>query len=180
MKKTCALLLSICLMLGMSTVLSAKAAPLEKRAAQAYNSSLKKTELNVSANNKLTTTDYNSIYIPIKDIFKNHVDAVKWDNKKKIAIVKNQGSELILNFSGKELKATENQVILPKSWTKLSNGSAGINVFVLAYLFEIYADDSDKERLKWAEKLSFLDIKQTEGIGGAKDGVMHIFVVYND
>lgn len=102
-----------------------------------------------------------------------------WDGKNKITKIKNRGQELILNFSGKEITASKNQVVLPEDWVQLNNGVSTINAFVLAYIFEEYADDSDQERVDWEEKLEFLDIKQTTGIPGV-DRYMHVFVEFND
>ena len=39
--------------------------------------------------------------------------------KKKITTIKNEGQELILNFSGKEITAGNNQVVLPQEWVHL-------------------------------------------------------------
>ncbi|WP_090995591.1 hypothetical protein [Paenibacillus sp. OK003] len=57
--------------------------------------------------------------------------------------------------------------------------SNSINAFVLTYIFEYYADESDHERVEWEERLEFLDIKQTTGIAGV-DRNMHVFVEFND
>ncbi|UOK63343.1 hypothetical protein MT997_00350 [Paenibacillus sp. OVF10] len=75
--------------------------------------------------------------------------------KEKITTIKNEGQELILNFSGKEITAGKNQVVLPQEWVQLKNGVSSIDAFVLVYIFEYAADDSDQERLDWEEKLNF-------------------------
>ncbi|WKL04296.1 hypothetical protein Q0F98_14905 [Paenibacillus amylolyticus] len=99
--------------------------------------------------------------------------------KEKITTIKNQDQELILNFSGKKITAGNNQVVFPQEWVKLNKGVSSIDAFVLAYIFEVAADDSDQERLDWEEKLSFLDIKETTGLPGL-DKYMHVFVEFND
>lgn len=75
--------------------------------------------------------------------------------KEKITTIKNQGHELILNFSEKTVIPRENQLIVPKEWLQLKNGASAINAFVSAYLFEVYADDSDQERVEGRNNLNF-------------------------
>ena len=153
--------------------------PFKERAANVYNSSLKKVELSVIKEGKSTKTTYNSIYIPVKDVFKRSGATFEWDGKKKITTIKNEGQELILNFSGKEITAGNNQVVLPQEWVQLKNGVSSMDAFVLAYIFELSTDDSDQERVDWKEKLNFLDIKGTTGFPGL-DKYMHVFVQFND
>lgn len=179
MKKIFSVFLMSIMFLNIVSAASAKDSSLLDRAAHEYNSTLQKTQLNVTKNDKLTTTNYKSIYIPVKDVFKNSGTSIKWDNKKKITTLKKNGSELILNFSGKKISATKNQVLLPQEWIQLKKGVSSINAFVLAYIFDEYADDSDSERIKWMNQLEFLDIKKTSGIGGV-DGAMHVFVEFQD
>lgn len=184
MKRLISLLLMLCFVVSNAAIASAdiestEDLPFVERAAHMYNSSLQKSVLNVSKAGELTTTEYNSIYIPVKDAFKSSGAKIQWDGKKKITTIKNRGHELILNFSGKTLIPRENQLVVPKEWLQLKNGASSINAFVLAYLFEVYADDSDQERVEWEKHLEFLDIKQTTGIGGI-DGYMHVFVEFND
>ncbi|WP_145323431.1 stalk domain-containing protein [Paenibacillus xylanexedens] len=184
MKRFFSLLLMLTLVVGVASVASAKDQPLKdrpfkERAAYTYNPSLKKVELNITAHDKLTTTTYNSVYVPVKDIFKASGATIKWDGKKKITTIKNQDQELILNFSEKKVTAGKNQVVLPQEWVKLNKGVSSIDAFVIAYIFEVAADDSDQERLDWEEKLSFLDIKETTGLPGL-DKYMHVFVEFNN
>ncbi|CAM3240702.1 hypothetical protein HP548_26470 [Paenibacillus taichungensis] len=184
MKRLVSLLLMSTLVVGVVSVASAtdqplKDLPFKERAAYTYNPSLKKIELNITKDHKLTRTTYNSTYVPMKDVFKQSGATFNWDGKKKITTVKNQGQELILNFSGKEITAGKNQVILPREWVQLKNGVSSIDAFVLAYIFEVAADESDQERVDWEEKLKFLDIKETTGLPGL-DKYMHVFVEFND
>lgn|GEM_PF-618984 len=184
MKRIISLLLMLSLVVSVSSVASALDQslldlPFKKRAANVYNPSLKKVLLDISKDNKLTTTQHNSIYVPMKDVFKQSGATFNWDGKKKITTVKNQGQELILNFSGKEITAGKNQVVLPREWVQLKNGVSSIDAFVLAYIFEVSADDSDQERVDWKEKLNFLDIKGTAGLPGL-DKYMHVNVQFND
>ncbi|WP_269054356.1 stalk domain-containing protein [Paenibacillus tundrae] len=172
------------LVVGVVSVASAtdqplKDLPFKERAAYTYNPSLKKIELNITKDHKLTRTTYNSTYVPMKDVFKQSGATFNWDGKKKITTVKNQGQELILNFSGKEITAGKNQVVLPREWVQLKNGVSSIDAFVLAYIFEVAADESDQERVDWEENLKFLDIKETTGLPGL-DKYMHVFVEFND
>jgi hypothetical protein len=132
----------------------------KERAANVYNPSLKKVLLDISKDNKLTTTQHNSIYVPMKDVFKQSGATFNWDGKKKITTVKNQ-------------------VVLPREWVQLKNGVSSIDAFVLAYIFEVSADDSDQVRVDWKEKLNFLDIKGTAGLPGL-DKYMHVNVQFND
>lgn len=185
MKRFFSLLLMLTLVIGVGSVASAALdqslldLPFKERAASVYNSSLKKVELIVSKNGKSTKTNYNSTYIPVKDVFKVSGATFKWDGNKKITTVKNQGQELILNFSGKEVTAGKNQVVLPKDWVQLKNGVSNIDAFVLSYIFELSTDDSDQERVDWKEKLNFLDIKGTGGFPGL-DKYMHVNLQFND
>lgn len=184
MKRLISLLLMLTLVVGAASVASAKDpslndVPFKERAAYMYSASIKKSILNVSKSGELTTTTYNSIYIPVKDVFNASGATIMWDGKNKITKIINRGQELILNFSGKEITASKNQVVLPEDWVQLNKGVSTINAFVLAYTFEEYADDSDQERVDWEEKLEFLDIKQTTGIPGV-DRYMHVFVEFND
>ncbi|PIH58601.1 stalk domain-containing protein [Paenibacillus sp. LK1] len=184
MKRLVSLLLMSTLVVGVVSVASAtdqplKDLPFKERAAYTYNPSLKKIELNITKDHKLTRTTYNSTYVPMKDVFKQSGATFNWDGKKKITTVKNQGQELILNFSGKEITAGKNQVVLPREWVQLKNGVSSIDAFVLAYIFEVAADESDQERVDWEEKLKFLDIKETTGLPGL-DKYMHVFVEFND
>ncbi|WP_128100150.1 stalk domain-containing protein [Paenibacillus sp. DCT19] len=184
MKRFISLLLMLCLVGSVSSIASANNQPLEdlplvERAAHMYNSSLKKSVLNVTKAGKLTTTEYNSIFIPVKDVFKSSGANIQWDGKNKITTIKNKEHELILNFSEKTVIPRKNQLIVPKEWLQLKNGASTMNAFVLAYLFEVYADESDQERVEWEKQLEFLDIKQTTGIGGI-DGYMHVFVEFNE
>ncbi|SEK75915.1 MULTISPECIES: stalk domain-containing protein [unclassified Paenibacillus] len=184
MKRLVSLFLMSTLVVGVVSVASAtdqplKDLPFKERAAYTYNPSLKKIELNITKDHKLTRTTYNSTYVPMKDVFKQSGATFNWDGKKKITTVKNQGQELILNFSGKEITAGKNQVVLPREWVQLKNGVSSIDAFVLAYIFEVAADESDQERVDWEEKLKFLDIKETTGLPGL-DKYMHVFVEFND
>ncbi|MEK4055934.1 stalk domain-containing protein [Paenibacillus sp. FSL F4-0087] len=184
MKRLVSLLLMSTLVVGVVSVASAtdqplKDLPFKERAAYTYNPSLKKIELNITKDHKLTRTTYNSTYVPMKDVFKQSGATFNWDGKKKITTVKNQGQELILNFSGKEITAGKNQVVLPREWVQLKNGVSSIDAFVLAYIFEVAANESDQERVDWEEKLKFLDIKETTGLPGL-DKYMHVFVEFND
>ncbi|MDR6724542.1 hypothetical protein J2W91_003010 [Paenibacillus amylolyticus] len=184
MKRFISLLLMLSFVVSIASVASADDQSLEdlsfvERAAHMYNSSLKKSVLDVSKSGKLTTTEYNSIYIPVKDVFKSSGATIRWDGKNKITTIKKQEHEIILNFSTKTVIPRENQLVVPKEWLQLKNGASSINAFVLAYLFEVYADESDQERVEWEKQLEFLDIKQTTGIGGI-DGYMHVFVEFND
>jgi len=184
MKRFFSLLLMLTFVISVASVASAKDQslkdpPFNERAASTYNSSLKKVELNITKDDELTTTTYNSIYIPVKDVFKPSGATIKWDGKKKVTTIKNQGQELILNFSGKNITAGKNQVVLPQEWVQLKNGVSSIDAFVLAYIFEVAADESDQERVDWEEKLKFLNIKEATGIPGL-DKYMHVFVVFND
>ena len=183
MKKGISLLLTISLLfiLSANVLASTPNSAFAQKAKNIYNPLLKKTVLNVSQNDVGKEYHYNSIYIPVKDLFANHVQAITWDNVRKIILVKNQGSELVLNFSGKEFKVSNNQVVLPTEWIKLENGRAGINCFVLAYIFDRNADSlKDKEREAWKDKLSFLNIDWTDGLPGVNDGYMHVSVNYNN
>lgn len=93
--------------------------------------------------------------------------------------IKNQGKELILNFSGKDIVVGKSHITLPQDWVQLKNGVSSIDAFVLAYIFEVAADDSDQERVNLEEKLKFLDIKGTTGLPGF-DKYMYVFVEFND
>ncbi|KAG2865625.1 hypothetical protein PC115_g25518 [Phytophthora cactorum] len=184
MKRLISLLLMSSLVVGVVSVASAndqplKDLPFKERAAYTYNPSLKKIELNITKNHKLTTTTYNSIYVPVKDVFKASGATIKWDGKNKLTTIKNQEQELILNFSGKSIAVGKNQVALPQDWVQLINGVSSIDAFVLAYIFEVAADESDQERVDWEENLKFLDIKETTGLPGL-DKYMHVFVEFND
>ncbi|UPK41435.1 stalk domain-containing protein [Paenibacillus pabuli] len=184
MKRAISLLLILTFVFSVTSIASAKDQStkdltFEERAANMYSPLLKKSILNVTHDNKLTTTTYQSIYIPVKDIFKSTAAIITWDGKKKITTIKNQGQELILNFSGNTVFAEQSQVVLPQEWVQLKNGVSTINAFVLTYIFEHYADESDQERVEWEERLEFLDIKQTTGIAGV-DRNMHVFVEFND
>ncbi|MEK3918483.1 stalk domain-containing protein [Paenibacillus sp. FSL K6-2393] len=185
MKRFVSLLLMLTLVVCVGSVASAALdqslmdLPFKERAANVYNSSLKKVELSVIKEGKSTKTTYNSIYIPVKDVFKRSGATFEWDGKKKITTIKNEGQELILNFSGKEITAGKNQVVLPQEWVQLKNGVSSIDAFVLVYIFEYAADDSDQERLEWEEKLNFLEINETTGLPGL-DKYMHVFVQFND
>lgn len=185
MKRIVSLLLMLTLIVGVGSVASAALdqslldLPFKERAANVYKASLKKVELNITKNHKLTTTDYNSVYVPVKDVFKQSGATIQWDGKNKVTTIKNQGKELILNFSGKDIEVGKNQVSLPQDWVQLKNGVSSIDAFVLAYIFEVAADDSDQERINWEEKLKFLDIKGTTGLPGF-DKYMHVFVEFND
>ncbi|WP_433921722.1 stalk domain-containing protein [Paenibacillus taichungensis] len=184
MKRLVSLLLMLSLVVSVSSVASALDQslldlPFKERAANVYNPSLKKVLLNITKDHKLTTTTYNSIYVPVKDVFKASGATIKWDGKNKVTTIKNQGQELILNFSGKSIAVGKNQVALPQDWVQLKKGESSINAFVLAYIFEVAADESDQERVDWEEKLKFLDIKETTGLPGL-DKYMHVFVEFND
>ena len=183
MKRFLSLLLMLTLVVSVASVASAKDKTsvnqtFKERAANTYNPSLKKVELNITKSDKLTTTTYNAVYIPVKDIFKASGATIKWDKKKKITTITNEDHELILNFSGKPISAGKNQVVVPEDWVKLNKGVSCFDAFTLAYIFEVAADDSDQERLNWQEQLSFLNIKETTGLPGM-DKYMHVFVEYS-
>lgn len=179
MKRFLTLLLMLTLVVGVASVTSAEELSFKERAENTYSNLLKRVVLDVSKNDTLTTTKYNSIYVPVKDLFKSTGATITWDSKNKITSVQKQGTELILNFSGKEITAGKNQVVLPQEWVQLEKGVSGIHACVLAYIYESGADDTDQERLEWQEKLNFLNIEQTSGIAGV-DRYMHVGVVFKD
>ncbi|MFD2114181.1 hypothetical protein [Paenibacillus yanchengensis] len=103
---------------------------------------------------------------------------IKWDKQTKTATIVNNGQSAVLNFSGKAIEGSKNQIILPTEWIRLENGKSMINVNVLCYIFDPAADKlADKERDDWASKLSFLNIS-TEGIYSAVDGYLQVFLSY--
>ncbi|NGM84694.1 hypothetical protein G5B47_20030 [Paenibacillus sp. 7124] len=148
-----------------------------------HYSTATKSVLNLSADDKLTTTTYNSIYIPIKDIFAKQVDSLTWDNTKKLATITNEGKQLLINLSGKSIAASDNQVILPSEWVRIVNGRVSLNAYVLAFIFDRYADrynDTEQvsaERAQWESKLSFLNIDWTDGLAD-KEHYIHVNVVF--
>jgi len=175
----------ICLMLftvSMSNSVQA-ADSLRTRAMNAYNPALTKTILSMGEiGDKKTNIErkYNSQYIPVKDAFGPYVDSLVWNKATKVVTVKNNGKEMILNFSGKKVTGKTNQVVLPGNWTKLVNGQATINGSILTYLFDEYGSSyNDMERDQWQEQLSFLNIDHTDGIPGVRDGYMHVYLAYN-
>ncbi|BBI32115.1 stalk domain-containing protein [Cohnella abietis] len=148
------------------------------RAMNAYNPELKNTHLRVVQDKKVKEFKYKEQFIPVRDLFGPYVDSIKWDNKTKIAVVSNNSSELVLNFSGKNIVAKENQVVLPTEWIRVNKGRIEINAFVVAYLFDKYSDSyGDNERDQWEEELAFLDIKESEGIPGVRDGYLHVYIL---
>lgn len=74
------------LLISMLTFASlAGASPADKAfvtTSKQHYSNATKSILNLSADGKLTRTKYNTIYIPIKDIFAKQVDSLTWDNTK--------------------------------------------------------------------------------------------------
>ncbi|UOK63344.1 hypothetical protein MT997_00355 [Paenibacillus sp. OVF10] len=89
MKRFVSLLLMLTLVVCVGSVASAALdqslmdLPFKERAANVYNSSLKKVELSVIKEGKSTKTTYNSIYIPVKDVLKRSGATFEWDGKKK-------------------------------------------------------------------------------------------------
>ncbi|MDU4697848.1 MULTISPECIES: hypothetical protein [Paenibacillus] len=160
------------------TIVQAGDYSLVKAAAQVYNTDLKKTALHVTQDDELKEYFYDTTYIPIRDLFQGYT--ISLDKNQKVATVKNQDSELVLNFSGQEIKPSANQVVLSSDTVRLSKGIAEISAFAITYIFDKYGDAiEDPERDAWKEKLSFLNI-ETEGISGVRDGYMHVYVVYLD
>ncbi|MFT9370373.1 hypothetical protein [Paenibacillus polymyxa] len=183
MRKTFVTMLSLCLILVLSTTSYAASSKqsLEKNANKIYSSSLKKTFLVISRDQMKKEYNYNSGYIPVKDLFRDYVDSITWDGKKKIVVIKNQGSELILNASGGMIRSADNQVVAPSEWIRLSNGSIQIKSSVVAYIFDREGDAyKDSEREEWKDKLSFLNIKETVGLPDVKSDGLFVNVVYNN
>lgn len=183
MRKTVVFLLSFSLffVFGASIQAAGVSDSIAKKADHAYNSNLKNTALTISYKQEGEQFDYKSQYIPLKDLFSGYVDSVSWDAKKKVALVENQGKVFVLNVSGKEIIPLSNQIVAPTEWTRISKGSVEVKASVIAYVFDRYGDSyNDKEREAWEEKLNFLDIKETDGLPGIRDGYFHISLTYND
>ena len=183
MRKAVIFLLSFSLffVFGASIQAAGVSDSIAKKADHAYNSNLKNTALTISYKQKGKQFNYKSRYIPIKDLFGGYVDSVSWDAKKKVALVGNQGKVFVLNVSGKEITPLSNQIVAPTEWTRISKGSVEIKASVIAYVFDRYGNTyKDKEREAWREKLDFLDIKETDGLPGIRDGYLHVSLTYND
>lgn len=152
---------------------------LRTRAEHAYDPVRTKVEVTMLPSEKNDL--YTDTYIPVRDIFASHADSVVWNNKMKTVLITKNGKSAILNFSGKRISADRNEIVLPSTWTKIDNGKTTINAYVFCYLFERYSEAyADAERDAWQNKLNFLGIEQTEGIPGVRDGIMHVYVTFNE
>ncbi|MHA0856906.1 hypothetical protein [Paenibacillus sp. CMAA1364] len=151
-----------------------------KRAESLYKPTLTKLSLDIIQGTNHKKHTYNSKYIPLKDLFNGYVDSLSWDGKKKTVVVKNEGSELIFNFSNNKMTESSNQIVIPSDWIRLTNGTSEINASVITYIFDRYGEPGkDLERDDWKEKLNFLDIKEMDGLSGISDGYLHVGVAYN-
>lgn len=123
--------------------------------------------------------DLGTITIPGQDVgvrtfFEKFTEGVSWDQKNKVAIVKNKGKKLIIPFSGKAT-AQANQVVLPDGWAYLKNGKAFLKYPFFAYVFDRYGDyKPGSEEKQWQQRLGFLNIEYIDTINSTpKDDFVH-------
>ena len=117
-------------------------------------------------------------WIPVRKLFAPFVNNVDWDNKRKIAIVRNDGKELIFSFSKKEIKLKKNQFLIPESNTKFIKGRVYIDGVWIAWLFDRnLTKGTDKVRDSEQQKYSFLGIKETDILVSAKDSTIYLHVM---
>jgi hypothetical protein len=174
-----ALSLSLLLFGTMTYATSPTDKTLIQRADAAYNPDKTYTFLYIKQEENVKEYKYKAKYIPIRDLFVSHVESVKWDNKSKVAEIKNDGSTLIFNLSNKKMVSSDSKIVLPKEWIRISQGRVEINSSIVAYLFDKYSESyKDVERDAWEKKLSFLGIKETEAIPGAQDKYLYVYVTY--
>lgn len=158
---------------------SASTDPFVSKAKSAYAGTLTRSSLLITGPDAKEQV-YSSVYIPVKDIFKNHADRITWDSQNKIAAVTKGDSTMILNFSGQKISSSDHKIVLPAAWVKIQNGSASINAFVFSYIFDRYGESyDDSRREQWREQLEFLDIQYVNPFPGGKDGMMHVNLTYN-
>ncbi|WP_172254574.1 stalk domain-containing protein [Saccharibacillus deserti] len=179
---------SLVLLVGLTAVTSSAFAAdsLRTRADQAVGQGYDKVVLHVvggdiPANTSVKGTKYNSKFVPLRDVFGASADAIKWDNKRKIATVENDGKKLVLNFSDEDLYAKEGEVIVPRTWITMQNGNTMIDVYVIAYILNRYGDSfKDTEREQWNKRLDFLGIEYAESLQGIRNDRMNIYVTLPD
>ncbi|GEM_PF-3108350 len=123
--------------------------------------------------------DLGMITIPGQDVgvrafFEKFTEGVSWDQKTKVAIVKNKGKKLVIPFSGK-VAAQPNQVVLPEGWAYLKNGKAFLKYPFFAYLFDRYEHyERGSEEEQWQFRLGFLNIQYIDTINSTpKDNLVH-------
>ncbi|OWA37087.1 hypothetical protein B9G55_03160 [Saccharibacillus sp. O16] len=130
--------------------------------------------------------DLGTITIPGQDVgvrafFEKFTEGVSWDQKNKVAIVKNKGKTLIIPFSGK-VAAQANQVVLPDGWAYLKDGKAFLKYPFFAYVFDRYGEyKSGSEEKQWQQRLGFLNIEYIDTIGySSKDNIFHTGVTIKE
>jgi len=156
----------------------AHAAPILFKDKISLSRGTKTTELNIGTSDKLLVT----IKAPGHDVgvrafFETFTDEVSWDNKAKIASIKNNGKELVIPVSG-NYTPKENEVVLPDGWAYFKDGKIYLKFPYFAYVFDRYAEfDSSSEEYQWKEKLAFLGIEYVDSNDStAKDGIIHTSV----
>ncbi|OWA37085.1 hypothetical protein B9G55_03150 [Saccharibacillus sp. O16] len=119
--------------------------------------------------------------VSVRDFFEKFTEGVSWDQKNKVAIVKNKGKQLIIPFSGK-VTAQANQVVLPDGWAYLKDGKAFLKYPYFAYVFDRYGEyKPGSEEVQWKQRLGFLNIEDIDTINSSpKDKMVHSFIKIKD
>ncbi|MCR6545504.1 stalk domain-containing protein [Dehalobacterium formicoaceticum] len=116
-------------------------------------------------------------WVPVRWLFQQYVDSVDWENDRKVAVVKNDGKELIFNFSRQEIAVKENQFLVPIGYSKFINGRVFIDGAWIGSIFDMYAttgQDKDKDDIR--NKLDFLPITGIDNLYSPKDGILHLTI----
>jgi len=187
-------LISLILLVGLTTITSGVFAAdfsdysLRTRADKIIATGEKTVVMHISGgkaprNHSVEGTAYKSKFVPLKDLFRYTTSTVQWDNTKKVATVTNKGKKLLLNFSNHSLTPKEGEVVAPRTWVKMQDGQAMIDLYVLTYILHRYGNVNvdgklyeDTEREEWNKKLNFLGIQYAEWLSEVKAERIHIYV----
>jgi len=120
---------------------------------------------------------------PVRDLFGPEVESIDWDNKRKIAFIRNQGKELILNFGSGSFTPDVHQVVMPKEWICFEDGKSKISLSFLNGVFSIYPfvdQEIEKTRQEWKERLAFLGIRAANGVTDHKSMIHHVDLYFTE
>ena len=137
----------------------------------------------ISQGGKEEAYQYQSEYVPIRDVFGGRVERIRWNGKTKTAEIVNGGKTLVFNFSDEEPESTDTKIVLPKEWIRLSDGRTEIHAALLSYLFDremSMQPDVDEEREAWRERLGFLGIKSTSALPGVRDDYLYVYLSFEE
>ncbi|SEO35527.1 hypothetical protein [Paenibacillus sp. OV219] len=158
--------------------LASAADSLEQRADQKFEAN-RKTEVTVRYHHANTAVTFKDQFIPIRFLFGRSTDQINWNNHTKTASVLRNGKQLIL--ATKSFNPSKKQVVWPHEWFVFKDGTNYVNVMYLNQIFDRYGKyEADSEEQKWAQKLGFLGITYIDSIYGGKDGIQHVFVMFDE